>query len=139
MNKDYAFKDENNLIPNVSAILGSADGIDAKTTGATRVYSVPSGYYMVATELVVLCTEDDTVTVVAQVSVGTSGRSYTDIIPSTTLTGLDNTGIMFTLRTSGASYVIEPGTDVYINIGTGATATSQTISAYIKGYLIAVT
>lgn len=120
-----------NLATNAPVILATITGINAKTTGTTAVYTVPTGKTAVVTGFIVRCTAASAITIGPSVSVtSTTGTVYA----STALTGLTTANTTFSF---GNGISVSPVAADVINfvIGTAATGTSQTVEVSLIGYL----
>lgn len=119
-------------------VLSSVDGIDFKTTGQTFLYTVPAGATIILYDVIIRMTSVSTVTVNPTIKVGLS-PSYANWIGSTALPGsLFSNGY---ISLGGSTTTLSPqsfnaGQDIYIDITTGATATTLTGSVYCLGFFI---
>jgi len=111
-------------------------GIDGKTTGATLIGTTPNnGLTFHPMFVTVKVTAATAILAVASVSVGQTGASYSDIMAIAPITGLTaaNKMINFTVGLSAID-AIAANTGIYVNVTTGATATTCTLSVAVHGY-----
>ncbi len=119
----------------VPAILSQTTAIDAKTTGTTTLYTVPTGIKAYITEIVFRCTAASAFTVEPTLGVGVAAGEA-DIMPSTALTGFTALNKLYRFSAEG-TYVSCAAADVIkLGIDTGATATTATIEVFLIGFLI---
>ena len=117
-----------------------SDDIDALTVAETIIKLTGDGSgKFVPKSLVILCTEDDTVSVVPTVSVGTT-TGGTEILAATLLTGLtaaDKCYLIDLILEAGAIVdAIADNADIFINVTVKATATSQSIKVALEGSVL---
>ena len=117
------------------SILSQTTGIDAKSTGTTTLFTVPTGYRGYITEIVFRAT---TVTAfggtVPTLGVGVAAGEA-DIMPSTALTGFDATNEIYRFSCEGTYVSVAAGSAIKLGIDTGATGTTFTIEVYLIGFL----
>ena len=116
-------------------LLSTTTGIDAKTTGTTNLFTVPTGRSCVVTRAVVRVTVADTVTVVPAMGIGIAAGED-DIFTSTTLTGVTVTTDLFHFSATAKTKVGAATEVIKLGIDTGATATTMTIAVDLYGYLV---
>lgn len=110
-------------------------GINAKTTGSTAAGTTMDGSLRFFPAFVLVeCTAASSVTGVCSISVGSNSGSWNNIIPITSQTGVNAANIFLVTNVAGAISSIPPNTPIDVDITTGATATSQTISVSVYGY-----
>lgn len=139
----YAHLDTNGQIHvdelgNTVALLGSASGIDLKSTGQTTLYTVPAGKTLLITNVILLITSANTVAVVPVVRIG-KASAYNEWAALTTVTGLDTAGKFLSLNNATTLMMHQSfaaGEVVKLDVQTGATATTLTGTAYLYGTLI---
>jgi hypothetical protein len=122
-------------------LISTVYDVDMKSTGQTTLLTVPDAAYLIITEVLVIVTDEDTITVAPAVSVGISA-SYDEWIGSTTLTGLNATGEYASLSYSATIPVrkmFSPSDVVKIDVRTGATATTFRASIQVFGYFAPMT
>jgi len=110
-------------------------GIDAKTTGTTTLYTVPTGKTAVITKAVVRCTAATAITVAPTLGIGVAAGEA-DIFASVVLTGLTTTATVWTFGASGLAVPVAAAGVIKVGIDTAATGTSQTIAIDLFGYLV---
>ncbi len=115
-------------------LLSRTLSIDAKTVAATTLYTVPTGRSAVILGVIIRCTVATAVTVVATARlIGTSGT----IVGATALTGLDTATEAFFLNVANSVFKLQVATDlIQLDITVGATATTQTFTVDLLGYLV---
>ena len=67
------------------------------------------------------------------VSVGATGPSYTDIIDTTTLTGIASAGDTAVVATRTILHKVSAGVPIYVNISTPASATTFNFKCVLIG------
>ncbi len=118
-------------------LLSTTTGIDLKTTGQTTLYTVPGGKTLVITDVIIYLTNGNTITVAAIVRVGKTA-AFNQYIDNTTLTGLSATGNYLSLgsaTTLEVHSVFDAADVVKLDVTTGATATTDTVTVYVFGFL----
>lgn len=117
-----------------STIKYSVSSVNAKTTGSTKIITIPSGlgsFY--PTSVRIVATAANTVIVPAIVQVGTNSSTYNNILAATTLTALTAVNLYQNYPLIVALTKVDAGTDIYVNVTTGATATTLTLTVSIIG------
>lgn len=122
------------LLPQ-SQTLSVTTGIDGKSVANTAVYSVPAGKSCVVTAAVIRCTAASAITVGPSVGVG-SAAGTSNIFSSTALAALIDTTGVFGFQLIGMSVIVAASGTVYLNLGTAATGTSQSLAIDLIGYLV---
>lgn len=118
-------------------LLGRKTGIDGKTIANHTINPITdSGRKCVVTHMIVRTTTTTAVTVAAQCSLGVTGAAYTDIIGTTTLTGLTAVDKATVIQAAAAANLVGGGGNATFRISTGATATTLTLAVEIFGYYI---
>ncbi len=128
----------NELNTQTYGLLGKVTNVDLKATGQTTLYTVPAGKNAIITEIVVVLSNGNTITVPPIARIGLAS-AYTEWMPATTFTGLAATNQSFNLSSSAALLVhtlFTTGQVVKVDVTTGATATTMTASFYVFGFLI---
>lgn len=110
--------------------------IDGKAIGNTTLYTVPTGYKLMVSRVMITPTTVSGFTVPAIVSVGKTGASYVDVAVGATLTSLSATGLVTNLLPIAAASVLSAGEALVMRVSTGATATTYTLSATVIGTLM---
>jgi hypothetical protein len=119
----------------IPTILSQTTGINAKTTGTTTLYTVPTGKRAYVTSILFHCTTATSFTVEPTLGVGVAAGEA-DIMPSTALTGFTALDKVYRYSPEG-TYVSNAASDVIkLGIDTGATATTATIEVFLIGFLI---
>ena len=122
--------------------LATVTGIDAKTTGATTLYTVPTGVSAVITGVTIRCTAADTVGGAANYSLGANSTDFNDFVGINSVvltlanTCIDGAWYMIWMALPAFQPVYVAGKVFSIKITTGATATSQALAVDVFGYLI---
>jgi hypothetical protein len=118
-------------------LLGTVSGINAKSTGTTDLYTVPTDTTVVVTEVIFRVMAADTVTAAPTLGVGiASGED--DIASPQGLTGISAVGDTFTLDVSAKSVQGNAADVIRVGIDTAATATTLTLAADLIGYVVGV-
>ena len=118
-------------------LLGRKTGIDGKTIANHTINPITdSGRKCVVTRMIVRTTTATAVTVAARCSLGVIGAAYTDIIGTTTLTGLTAVDKATVIQAAAAANLVGGGGNATFRISTGATATTLTLAVEIFGYYI---
>jgi hypothetical protein len=119
-------------------IFASINAISTLTAVATKIATTDNAtvknFY--PTQAFIECVSSaGSIVTVAIASIGTNATSYNNIIPATAMAGLTTLGVHSPLRTTGAMYVVPPGTDIYFNIAAVPVgATAQTVNVYLEGF-----
>lgn len=120
---------------NLSTAFHYVTSVNMKATGATSLGVVPSGCnQFVPTAVTIVCMTADTVAVVAALSIGTNSASYNNILAISTLTGLTTANQCFTVPLVAVATSPAAGTEIFVKVTTGATATTQTANIYVTGF-----
>lgn len=110
-------------------------GIDAKATGTTTLFTVPSGKSFIVTRLVVRCTAATAITVGPTYGVGVAAGED-DIVASAAHTAFQ-VADTFVLQTPKDPAVVAASTQaIKLGIDTAATGTSMTLAVDLCGYLV---
>ena len=113
----------------------SVSGVDAAATGATSVGTTENnGMTFFPRFARIRCNAATSITLPASISIGTNATSYNDILGITALTGVLSAGQYLLLpiaSTVGTS--VAPNTQIFVNVTTGATGTSQTFGVAVVG------
>lgn len=115
-------------------VYSTTSGINAKNTGTTNLYTVPTGKTFSVREATIYVTSASAITNTPTLGIGiVSGED--DIYFPTQLVGLDATNEMYRFSTGGTYRVGQAGDVVKLGIDTGATATTMTIKVVLIGDL----
>lgn len=115
--------------------LGQATGIDGKATGATTIYTVPSGKSVVVTRVVVRCTAATAIATGPTFGIGVAAGED-DIVASAAHAAFvaANTYIFCSIKDPA---VVATSTQaIKIGIDAAATGTSMTLAVELAGYLV---
>lgn len=116
-------------------LLSTTTGINAKATGTTNLYTVPSGRTAVITKAIIVPTAASSITQGPTLGIGVAAGED-DIFFSTQLTGLTGTTKVYAFDAIG-TYAAAAATEIVkVGIDTVASGTSMTLSIYLFGYLI---
>jgi len=115
--------------------LSITTGIDAKTTGTTNLFTVPSGYTAVITMAVARCSTATAITVAPSIGIGVAAGED-DIFSSRALTGFTKATNAYVFQSGGNYVVVAGGSTIKLGIDTGSTGTTHTIIIELFGYLI---
>lgn len=119
-------------------VLATVLGINLKNTGQTTLYTVPSGKTLIITDILLIPTTANTITIPPIIRIG-KASNYNEWAPLVTLTGLNAANQLFSLATAATGLIRQTfaaGEVVKLDVQTGATATSLTITTYLFGFLI---
>lgn len=137
---EYAvtFDDLNTKIRSFSNnLIAIMDNIDAKTTGETTIYTVPSGKRLVITNVFII---PETITAFSSIfalSIGTNSSNYDNLFEIKSMLGLDTVSKFWQFNNlSGLSVINEASDIIKCKITTGATATTYTIKVLLFGYFL---
>ena|SRR5215208_7788735 len=119
----------------IPTILSQTTGINAKSTGTTTLYTVPTGKRAYITEIVFHCTAATAITVEPTLGVGVAAGEV-DIMPSTALTGFTALDKIYRFSPEGTYVSCAAADAIKVGIDTAATGTSMTIEVYLIGFLI---
>ena len=122
------------LIGSLMQRLATITGISATATGSTLLYTVPAGKTLVVIGVIPTVTAQTSATVGATAQVETSPAAA-DIFPSDLMTGLLAVNDDWTFWAGAKGIVVPAAGTVSFNITVAATATSQTLSVDLIGYL----
>ncbi len=110
--------------------------INGKTTGSTLIGTTRSNgaerFYPQIAHIILASTTG--FSAAPTITIGTNSSSYDNIVASTTLTGLNASNMFYALSLIVPQSSIAGSTGIYINVGTGATATTYTILALARGF-----
>ena len=115
---------------------GSVASVNLKTTGATSVFTTPAGVIFIPQSVSVFITASDTFATPASISVGTNGAAYDNILGITALTGLSAVSAVLTTHITLLSVIVPAATAVFVNVTTGAGATTLTGTVKINGFYL---
>lgn len=115
--------------------LANVTGINAKTVANTSLFTVPTGKTAIVTSVVIRVTAATAITVGPSAGIGNVAGTN-NIAASATMTTLQTTADDFIFIISGASKATAAAGQIYLNLGTAATGTSETIAVDLIGYLV---
>lgn len=131
---NYPSTYEGGWVNHAEGLVARVTGIDAKTTGTTNIYTVPTGKTFVVTKIVVRVTAATSITVGATYGFGIAANED-DIVASAVVALTANNTYAVLLPKTGA--VIGQSTNVIkIGIDGAATGTSQTLAVDLFGYIL---
>lgn len=110
-------------------------GIDGKTVGNT-VLVIPTRRRLLIQQVIIVPTEVDTLTVPADVSVGKTSPTYSDIVDTVSLYGLTTVDSYIILAPAVNANVLQPDDSLVLRVSTGATATTFTFKAIVVGLFL---
>ena len=114
-------------------ILVTVNGINGKAVANTSLYTVPAGKTCIVIGYTVRCSAASAITVGPAAGIGNiAGTS--NISASQGMNALLTTSDSFLWTLYGMSKVTTAGGQIYFNLGTAATGTSQTLSVDLMGY-----
>jgi hypothetical protein len=117
-----------------SLVALSVGGINAKTTGTTVLDTTEDGSQrFVPLWVFIECTAATSITVGADLNVGTNAPNYTSLVATIGPTTLNQVESFVAASTAGATS-IAPNTEIRVNITKAATGTSQTLRCDVIGY-----
>lgn len=134
MAKGYLLEEADGVIHK----LGTVTGISLTATGATSLYTVPTGKTLYATEIILRITATSGFVSGATISVGKSA-SYNEWLAATAMGTLSATNQFRMLSHSAAGLIYQSfaaGEILAVNVTIAATATTLTAAADVYGYLI---
>lgn len=108
--------------------------INAKVTGATTLYTVPTGKTAIITSAVIRCSAATAITNGPTIGIGTA-TGTNDIFALAAANALTTTTTIFGFSLVGMSVKVATGTAIKLNVGTASTGTSQTITVDLIGYI----
>jgi len=121
-----AYVDRNEIL------LSAITGVNAKTTGTTALYTVPTGKTAVVTKVMIRCTAASAITSGPALDIGVTAG---DIYPNTTLTAVTTANKVYGFISNGVTTAATAAQVINLNINTAATGTSQTIEVLVFGIL----
>lgn len=133
----YILATDNGLITGGISLLGTVTGIDLKTPGQTTLYTAPAGKSLIITDIFLVPTAASAIVAAPIIRIGKTAL-FTEWLPLTTLTGLNGASQLISLRNTATLLIqnIFAAADVVkLDVQTGATATTLTVTAYIYGFL----
>lgn len=116
-------------------VLSTITGINAKSVANTALYTVPTGKTAIITGYSVRCSAASAITIGASAGIGNVAGTN-NISASQTMTTLTTTTSTFQWQVTGASIITAAAGQIFFNLGTGATGTSQTLVVDLIGYLV---
>lgn len=133
-----SFDDLNSLIGTKSNnLIAIMDNIDAKTTGATTIYTVPSGKRLVITNVFIIPETITSFSSTFALSIGTNSSNYDNLFEIKSMLGLDTLSKFWQFNNlSGLSVINEASDIIKCKITTGATATTYKIKVLLFGYFL---
>lgn len=121
--------------PTAPIVLATVTGIDAKTTGTTTLYTVPTGKTAIITGAYVRCTAATAITIGPTLGIGIAANED-DIFASTALATVTATTNVWGFVTSGLQRNAVATSVIKVGIDAASTGTSQTLAIDLVGYLI---
>lgn len=116
-------------------VLSTTTAIDGKTIANTSLYTVPAGKTAVITGAAVRCSAATAITIGPSAGVGNVAGTN-NIFASAAITALQTTTDVFGFSLVGMSKVTAAAGQIFLNLGTAATGTSQTLAVDLYGYLV---
>lgn len=113
-------------------LLSAITGINTLSTGATALYTVPTGKTVIVTKVVIRVTAATAITTGPTVDIGVTAG---DIYASTALTALTSLNKVFGFFSTGISMAATATQVINLNINTPAVGTSQNVECLIYGNL----
>jgi hypothetical protein len=113
--------------------LATVVGINARATGTTALYTVPTGATAVITKIIIRCTAATAVTSPPTLNVGVTAG---DQMPSTPLTGFTAVQKSWVFSPSGLGNLVTSTQVLNLGVDTAAVGTTQTIAVDVMGYLL---
>lgn len=116
-------------------LVATVQNINLKNTGQTTLYTVPATGAFLAYDVIFVPTVADTITIAPIVRIGLAS-AYNEWLVLTTLTGLNAVNQSMALSTSALLAVrkmFSANDVIRLDVQTGATATSLTVTAYVIG------
>lgn len=110
--------------------------IDGKTTGATTLYTVPTGRQFILQHAYVIPTTVTSLTTPSTVSIGKTSSTYIDVIAATALTGLVGANTSINLAPITGASVLQAGDVLKVNVSVAAIGTAYTFSVVVTGILL---
>lgn len=109
--------------------------VNAKTVAATKIDTTRSSTRrFIPRYAIVYCRSASAITVPATISIGTNSATYDNILPATALTGVTAAQNYLHIPLGAAAISgIAASTDIYVNVSTAATGTSQTLDVLLVG------
>ena len=138
MTRGYMLNSDTAGIDGQVSVLATITSINLKNIGATTLLLVPAGKTLIIYDVLLFTTAADTVTVAPIVSVG-KAASYNEWLALSTMTGLTSIAKTISLNSTALGLIqssFAAGETVAFNVGTGATATTLTVTAYLIGILV---
>lgn len=137
MSTGYLFNVESGFPVTTVNKLATIPGINLKNTGQTTLFTVPTGYTAIITDVIVEITASSVFAIAATGRVGKTA-SYDEFIAATAFTGLSAVGNYFSLATAsllGIHTKFVAGEVIKLDITVGATATTLTGQIHVLGFL----
>lgn len=106
--------------------------VDGTKTGGVHLFTPAANFVPMNTRLQLLGVSG--LTLVATISLGTNGSSYTNMCGATLLTGLSVLNNLLNITMASPVAMIPANTDVYANISIASTATTYALRATVMGY-----
>lgn len=123
------------FIGDSSRLLSTTGSIDGTATGATNLFTVPTGKKLIVDKVILEATTFTGTSGTLAAGVGVAAGEE-DIYSSTDLIGFDTTGDGWEFDATG-SIVLPAASDVVkLGIDTALTGTTATITAYLFGWLV---
>ena len=133
-----SFDDLNSLIGTKSNnLIAIMDNIDAKTTGATTIYTVPTGKRLIITNVFIVPETITSFSSTFALSIGTNSTNFDNLFEIKSMLGLDTVSKFWQFNNlSGLSVINEALDAIKVKITTGATATTYKIKVLLFGYFL---
>lgn len=112
---------------------GFVADVDLTSVNSKKVLELQASEEIVPGTVMFRVTEADTVSTDAEVSVGTNGPDYNNIIPSLTLTGLSAVGEAWAFTIDGFRPVVVGPDEIFVKVVTPATAVALKVTAWLFG------
>lgn len=110
----------------------SITGLDGTITGSTLIFTPISRFTPVSITIELVSTTG--FVVVSSCSIGVNGASYNNILAISALTGIAAANNLLTFPLVTLISSVAAGTGIYVNITTGATATTYVLKVSVNGF-----
>lgn len=119
---------------NTPTILATVNSISGTAVASTALYTVPAGKTCVVTSAIIKCTAATSITNGPTAGIGNTTSTNT-IFASSAMTALTAASTIFGFNLTGISVYTAAASVIYLNISTGSTGTSQSLSCDLIGYI----
>lgn len=116
-------------------VVSSISGINGTATGSTTLYANATGKTLIVDDVVLLVTAQTVATNGPTVQIGSSATG-SDVYSSEAITALIVVNKLYHFGGPGMSVAIPNGGSLFMDITSGATATSLTLEAIVIGYFV---